>query len=94
MNLSKNLKRILFDRSLKAAELARLSGVSKTSIGEWLAGSNPRDIRKVKKVADALDISIDDLCFGGGEIKKSPMREYEDEIAAGTFDVILRKVKK
>lgn len=94
MNLSKNLKRILFERNLKAAELARLAGVSKTSLSEWLSGSNPRDITKLKKVADILSVSIDELCFGDGNIKKSLIKEYEEHIEAGTYDVILRKVKK
>lgn len=93
MNLQKNLKKLLFQKNLKAAELARLSGVSKTSIGEWLAGSNPRDIRKVKKVADALHVSVDELCFGDAENRNSPLKKYEEEIFAGNFDVILRKAK-
>lgn len=94
MNLSKNLKRILFERSLKAADLARLSGVSKTSIGEWLSGSNPRDIRKVKKVADVLEVSLDNLCFGDGSLKRSDIEDYKDQIEVGTYDVILKRVKK
>ncbi|WP_168196566.1 helix-turn-helix transcriptional regulator [Bdellovibrio sp. ZAP7] len=93
MKLKSNLKHILADRDMTAAQLSRKTGVPKTTLSEWLSGGNPRDIKKVKIVADELGITVDELCFGPFE-RKSPLKEMEDEIFAGNFDVILRKAKK
>lgn len=93
MKLKQNLKRLLADNDMSAAQLARKTGVAKTTLSEWLSGGNPRDLNKVKLVADVFDLTIDELCFGTSE-KKSPLKELEEEIFAGNFDVILRKSKK
>lgn len=64
MNLKKQLLYYLKLNNLTAAELARRSQVSKQSISDWLAGISPRSIPQVKKIADTLQISLDELCFG------------------------------
>ena len=71
MNLKNQLKFYLEENGITASTLARLSGVPKQSISDWLAGSNPRDIRQVKKVADSLKTTIDHLVFGEGKSTKS-----------------------
>ena len=81
---------------MTASQLSRLTGVAQTTLSEWLAGSTPKDLRKVKKVADHFEITIDELCFGTGAKSKanSVIEAYEDEINAGVFEVLLRRVKK
>ena len=73
------------------AQLSRLSGVPKTSLSDWVAGGNPRDLNKVKMVADVFKITVDQLCFGDGVNVSEPIEKHLDEIHAGIFEVILRK---
>ena len=94
MNLKKNLKHLIAEHDMTAAQLARKSSVPKTTLSEWLAGGNPRDLTKVKKVADVFGITVDDLCFGNGVFKPNSLKDFEEEIFAGNFDVILRKAKR
>ena len=95
MNLKTNLKRILREKDMTVAQLGRLTGVPKTTLAEWLGGGNPRDLNKVKNVANKLDLTVDELCFENGKSSKNnTLKDFEDEIFAGNFDVILRKAKK
>ena len=71
-----------------------MAGVPQTTLADWLAGGNPRDLRKVKLVADALSLTVDQLCFGDGHISKEPIEQHLEEIKAGVFEVILRRPKK
>jgi transcriptional regulator with XRE-family HTH domain len=64
MNLKTNLRRILIQKNMTAAQLCRNTGVPKTTLSEWMSGSSPRDIKKLKRVADSLGLTIDELCFG------------------------------
>ncbi len=66
MNLKFQLRIFLETRRMTASELARLSDVPKQSISDWLGGSIPRDIQKLKRVADALRTTVDHLVFGNG----------------------------
>lgn len=93
MRLQRNLKRILADRDLTAAQLSRKSGVPKATIGDWLAGGIPRDLRKVKLVTDFLGLTVDELCFGEGRASEEPIEQHLEEIRAGLFEVILRRPK-
>ena len=64
LKLKENLTREIAVRNLKMTELARVAGVPKQSLSDWLIGSSPRDPVKVKKVASALGMSSDQLLFG------------------------------
>lgn len=67
-NLKYALPRIieveLAKRRLTQTELARLCGVSKTVLNGWLAGSAPRDLLAVARMADALKMPLYFILFG------------------------------
>lgn len=62
--LKTQLKALLERHTLTAAELARRSGVPKQVLSLWLAGAEPRKLSQLKKVAEVLSVSVDELCFG------------------------------
>ena len=99
LTLKKQLRLLLDKRELNAAQLARKAGVPKQSLSGWLAGSNPRDIRQIKKVADALGVSVDNLMFGMGlDTQKEKAVELDallgDGWVSGLFEVKFRRIKK
>ncbi len=105
MRLKENLKIILKQRDLTASQLARGADVPKQSIGEWLNGSTPKDIAKVKRVADYLELSFDQLCFEDIESargKKLKLADTDtniedllgDKWISGLFEIRLRRVKR
>jgi transcriptional regulator with XRE-family HTH domain len=97
MNLKRQLKSLLESKDMTASQLARKAGVPKQSISGWLSGSNPRDIRQLKKVADALGTSVDHLVFGDGSVTERLVHLdglIDDSWISGLFEVKLRRVKK
>ena len=81
--LKKQLNGILQNRSLSAAELSRRSGVPKQVLSLWLAGVEPRKLSHLKRVADTLGLSIDELCFGTAT---------DQEWLEGVFEGRVRKI--
>jgi transcriptional regulator with XRE-family HTH domain len=61
--LAANLKSLLTRRGMRAADLSRKSGVSASVLCEWSAGRVPRALENLKSVAEALNTSLDALCF-------------------------------
>jgi hypothetical protein len=49
-------------------------------------------LEQLKKLANYFKVSIDYLCFGESHI--SEFEQYKNEINAGVYEVILRRVKK
>ena len=92
--LKENLQRLMEKNALNVPRLAKLTGISKQTISNWMAGQKPKNIQQVKTVANFFGISLDYLCFGEGQEKKTKIKDYEEEINAGIFEVVLRRVKK
>jgi transcriptional regulator with XRE-family HTH domain len=99
MNLKYQLRYFLDQREMSASQLAKKAKIPKQSLSGWLSGSNPRDVRQVKKVADVLGVSVDHLLFGHGtDLGKQRVTELEallgNDWIAGLFEVRFRRVKK
>lgn len=88
------LKKLLHEHDLTAAQLARATKIPPQTINNWLSGQEPRGLGQLKAVADYFEISVDYLVYGTHSPKSEPIKEYEDEINAGTFEVVLRRVKR
>lgn len=71
MILRFQLKRLLEHRGISSAELSRRAGVPKQSISDWLSGVEPRKLSHVRRVAQVLGITLDELCFGGPTLEKA-----------------------
>ncbi len=93
MELKRVLKELLKQRDMSVAQLSRATRLPRQTIDNWLAGQEPRSLKQVKKVAEYFGVPMDFLCFGERPKEKS-IREYEDEINAGVFEVVLRRVKR
>lgn len=89
------LKRLIKDRGISITHLSRATKVPLQTLHGWLHGSEPKSIRQVKKVADYFEVDLDYLCFG---IKVKPAKnkieEFQGEINAGVFEVVLRRITK
>ncbi len=85
MEFSKSLSKILRDRELKKADLSRMSGVADSLISDYCNGKREPTLSKAIAMADALQISLDELA--GREVPKrvieqrllSDFRELSDE---------------
>ena len=71
MQFEKNLVLLRKKNNLSQEELAFAVGVSRQTIYTWEAGLNYPNIVMLKKIADALNVSTDDL-LNGFEVNKLP----------------------
>ena len=99
MNLKNQLRLYLEHRKISASALARASGVPKQSISDWLAGSSPRNISQLKKIADSLSVSIDHLVFGKGiealtaQLPSQVLIQDSNDWSGGLYEVRFRRIR-
>ena len=65
MNFIENLKRLMSNNDVSAAELARAVGVSRSAVNGWLRGAITPRVTHLAKMADFFKISIDELVSHG-----------------------------
>ena len=94
MVLNKVLRRLMADKGIKPASLARSLHIPATTISNWLQGQKPRDIEQVRTVAKFFGVSVEYLCFGEEPVQADPITHKWEEINAGVFEVVLRRVRK
>ena len=93
IDLSNNLRILLKQKGMTVLQLSRATNVPNSTIQNWLGGLEPRSLSHIKTVADYFDVSVDFLVYGEQRNRgRAVLSEYEDEINAGEFEVILRRV--
>ncbi|MBY0515369.1 MAG: helix-turn-helix domain-containing protein [Bacteriovoracaceae bacterium] len=96
LKLAKVLNRLITKKRLSIKELSEMSGVPSSTIHEWANGRVPRDPIKTKKLADALEISLNQLLFDE-EDRKEPLQIEQiikEDFVSGTFEITIKKVKE
>lgn len=92
MILSQQLKLLLNSKDITVAQLSRATSVPAKTVYHWLHGQSPRNLVQVKKIADYFGVTLDYLLFG----QMTPdvgIESLKNDILAGVFEVVLRKVK-
>jgi transcriptional regulator with XRE-family HTH domain len=92
MKLKDQLANLIKKYDVSSSHLSRETGIPSSTLSDWLAGSSPKNLEQLKKLANYFKVSIDYLCFGESHI--SEFEQYKNEINAGVYEVILRRVKK
>lgn len=98
LQLKDNLKSKLKSEGISLPTLAKKTGISRKTISNWIEGQKPQNLEHVKIVAEFFGLTIDELCFGPTLKSKSPetseLEKYREEINAGVFEVVLRRVTR
>ena len=94
MKLKNNLSLLLELNGVSITFIAKKTSVPAQTIHNWITGATPRSMEQVKAVADFFNITIDALCYRDINKSKEKLTDYYDEINAGVFEVVLRKIKK
>jgi len=97
MKLPSVLKKLLKEKDITLSQLSRATNISVQTLSNWMQGQSPRSVDQLKTVADFLDVDLNYLCFAESiqpQTKKPSIKEFEDEINCGVFEVVLRKIRK
>ena len=93
-DLKSNLKALVSAKNISMAQLSRETGVPPQTLNNWLSGQEPRSLKQVRSVARFFNITVDELCFGDEKNSNQILNAYSDEINAGVFEVVLRRIRK
>ncbi|HRO66791.1 MAG TPA: helix-turn-helix transcriptional regulator [Pseudobdellovibrionaceae bacterium] len=88
--MHKRLKARLKECGYTVAELSRLSGVPVKTLYHWTTGQQPRKMDHLLKVCAVLKISVEELYGQPPPQVPHILHNYEKEIHAGLYEVILR----
>lgn len=83
MGFNENLKLLLLEKSMKQADLCRMTGIQTSLMSEYINGRKSPTIGNAILIADALNISLDDLVgrkWNTCRAQKKP-GEYTDELS-------------
>ncbi|WP_347357909.1 helix-turn-helix transcriptional regulator [Bdellovibrio sp.] len=95
IKLREQLKKILAEKNLKVAVLAREAKVPVATVHGWLQGKPPKNFNQVKAVCDILNVSLDWLLYAEQpKTARQVLEDHKDEIVAGVWEVVLRKPQK
>lgn len=89
----KRLKALLKEHNLSVTDLAKKTGISRTTIQSWVAGTKP-SIYELDKLCDVFSMTIDELVFNR---KSRPNVEdffKEVLIHTGTYKIQVTKLTK
>lgn len=97
MTLKDQILFYLEKSDMTASQLSRKAKVPKSNISEWLTGRKPKDFEQVKRVADVLGTTLDNLCFGRGLEKTTKSQSLEEMVEgdwiSGKFEIKIRRIK-
>lgn len=98
MNLKDGLKKLLKEKDLTLAALAKRTGIPRKTLDGWSAGKNPQSLDDLQKVSSFLGVSIEELC--GFILPKSQGKHIPSNgelnaefIKAGLYEIYLRPYK-
>lgn len=97
MKLSENLKFLLKSKGVSVSRLAELVNVPAQTIFNWESGAMPKNLEQIKRVATFFGLTLDSICFDDLTSPRDVtglFQAYSEEINAGTYEVILRPIKK
>lgn len=89
------LNRLIKEKRLTLKELSKASGVPASTIHEWQNGRSPRDPVQAKKVADALDVSLNQLLFDEPDKNESIQIQsiFKEDVFSGIFEINIKRIK-
>jgi transcriptional regulator with XRE-family HTH domain len=92
--LSETLRRLLSERDLSVASLAKSVDVPRSTINSWINSNSNPDLAQLDKVAQFLGLSIEQLAFGRDESDVVARLFEEAEVHTGVYRLTISKIKE
>lgn len=89
------LTRLVKEKRMTVKELSKATGIAVSTLHEWSSGRTPRDPVQVKKVADALGVSLNKLLFDEPDLQEAVnlTQILKEDVFSGVFQIDIRRVK-
>lgn len=86
-SFGENLKRIRTDKNISQGELAKLVNMHATHISRYERSVTTPSVEVLKKISEALDVTIDELVYGNQDTKA------KDSISDNELVSLFKKVQ-
>ena len=97
MIFSRNLKNYIETHNLSLKDLGQKLDVPTSTVHGWINGIPPRNIKTIKKIANLLNCSVDELCFSEKKASPQLLHKLESNLVLSLGDdkyqVVLVKMK-
>ena len=77
------------DKGMTQLELAEIMGVTDKAVSKWERDLSCSDINSIPKLAEILEISVEDLMQGKTETKEQDTKEKKENISINKVDEII-----
>lgn len=77
------------DKGMTQLELAEIMGVTDKAVSKWERDLSCPDINSIPKLAEILEISVEDLMQGKTETKEQDTKEKKENISRNKVDEII-----
>lgn len=91
IKLAENLNRLMSSKKLTVTSAARKVGMNKSTLHNYCNGVIPRNLPKIKELADLLEVSLSELIFGN---ESEPANINLSDGIEGKFEVTIRRVDR
>lgn len=94
MKFAKSLRQIIESRGLKLKTISEATGIPVSTISEWTAGREPKVSEALIKLAEFLEVSLDELILGKNFRKSQDNAVSESRIQIGgeIFSIKIQKI--
>ena len=92
LKIGKVLKNIMEKERHTLATMSKGTGISKSTISEWLNNRSPNPAQAVK-LADHLGVSLHFLLFGKEDAQEPIQKIMKEDFFSGTFEITVKRVK-
>lgn len=94
MLLSKTLAKICKSKKISISQLSKLSGVPQPTLHGWTSGRSVGNIDDLKKVSEALQVSLHQLLYDQADPFELGHEEILKELFSGDLRVTIHKIEK
>lgn len=89
IKLAANLKRIMKARNLTITAIAREVGMNKSTLHNYCNGVIPRNLLKIKDLADFLEVDLSDLIF---ESPTNTLSIPLGDSIEGRYEIVIKRI--
>lgn len=93
VRVGSTFKSLLEERRVALKEISRETGVSSSTLSEWLNNRSPKNPEQVQKVAKYLGVSLHYFLFGEEDSEEPLHKLFKEDIFNGTFEINIKRVK-
>lgn len=94
MNLAKNLETRCAEQSITFNKLAKLARISPATLHGWKTGRKAANLEDLRRVAEALQISIHELVFDIPDPYAAAGQEILKELFTGDVRVTVHRIER